>query len=220
MTHKFRRWCAGLLAVLVVFTMASCDVPEDPTGVTDPSDPAVTDPSDVITPDPTDKIATTPDGGPSMPGMITNEPNIEVEQIRLSGYQENWIARFSDVLGSHAVVDSEQALEDVLDQIRSLNKTFEVKNTYDAAFFQQYYLVVIPAQSTSGSLRYELEATVDDAGIKIAVSSVLNGVGTADMADWLLFAVMPRAEYSVDAEITIQAGQIKQPEQGLDIYDQ
>lgn len=213
MTRIFRRWAASMLVWLLMLTMASCSYPEHPVETTEPSSAGVTDPAT----DPTHDLPTSP----TLPGMITSQSNIDIEQVRLPGYDESWIYRFGNRFGTHILVETEQELDDALDHIMlSLDKPVTVNGNYDADFFRNYYLVLIPVQSSSGSFRYEAEASVENGLITITVTGSLNsGVGTADMADWLLIAALPRSEYSVDAEITIHAAQGKLPDQGLDIYD-
>ncbi len=210
MTHKFRRLHAGLLAVLLVLTMVACEIPETPTGANDPSVPTI-DPSGVVHTAPSDNV--------TLPDLLPTQGNIKVEQARVSGYDENWISRYNNLLGDYVVADSVQALTDALDQIRSMGKEFTVNDYYDAEFFQDNFLVLFPGQTTSGSVRFELEATLEGDTLTITASGVLNGVGTADMADWLLIAVLPREKYPTDAQIVIKAGSAKRPESGMDIHD-
>lgn len=215
MTRKIKLLTASMLVLALLVSMAACGVAEHPTETTQPA----ADPTTAPTTTPTTAPTTGPTVAPTLPAIPDIQANIQMEQVRMSGYHENWIAQFQNLLGENLRIASEKDLKDVLDQIRSLNKEFTVTGEYDAGFFLENVLVLIPVQSTSGSVRFVAEAEVEAGVITISVVGKLDGVGTTDMADWLLLAALPRAEYPEDATIDIKASAAIPPEQNLDIKD-
>lgn len=206
MTHKMTRLTAFCLVFVILLATAACDFAEHPTETV---------------PNPTTEpnVDILPTTLPTVPNIAQIESNVSTEQVRMSGFHENWVTAFQTVLGDFVKVTSVEELNAVAGEIRSLDKTFAFTGTYDESFFVDSYIVVVPLQSTSGSVRYQVQAKSDLSGITMEIAGGINGMGTDDMADWLLVVVLPRGEYPVDTSITVKVGQVKYYDPNLDIND-
>lgn len=219
MTHKVKRWTASMLVLLLLLSTAACGFGKHPTQTTEPGTDPTAAPTAQPTTEPTSGPTTAPTASPTVPSVPDVQENIQMEQVRMSGYDENWISRFRYLLGQSLCVGTEQELSDALDRIRTLDKEFSLGQTYDAEFFRQYFLVLIPASSTSGSVRFEAEAALENGTVTISVTGQLSGAGTADMADWLLLAALPRADYSPEMTIEVRTAGATAPGLDLDVND-
>lgn len=216
MSRNMKRWTALALVLVLLIPASACGFSEHPDKPTEPTTSPTTGPTQGSTTEPTGFSTTDPTAwNPGTAGTV----EVQAEQLRMSGYLENWVNRFCNSIGASVSVGSVQELETVLKQIRALGKEFSDPETYDAAFFEANFLVLIPAQSTSGSVRFNAVAAAENEKITITLTGKLNGVGTADMADWLVLVSMPKTTFDVDVPVTVvtNGGRVEDP--GLNIND-
>lgn len=130
----------------------------------------------------------------------------EPEQLRLDGYNAGWVDSFVGEYGAFRQVRSTEQLEELASAIGRMGKDVTFPESYDDAFFKKYRLVVIPMQSGSGSVRYDVETDFDGELITITLTPEMPGAGTADMADWLVLVPLERDEYP-DVQVDLIARQ-------------
>ena len=210
MMHDWKKKIAGALAVcLLAACLAGCNVnavtnePTDPTG-TDPqtTEPPTTEPPVVITTDPTK-----PADSPAIDRPIVSDVQgtAQLKQIRLGGYDKNWVANFGDILGEFAIINDYDSLVSAFAAVDGMGRTVNFPGEYDAAFFAENRLVLIPSGSSSGSVRYVADAVWGDNKIVISLQGKMPDVGTADMADWLLLITLPRDQFPEDMPIEVHS---------------
>lgn len=113
-----------------------------------------------------------------------------------------WASMFNSDGGCFLVVDSVDALLEGLSQRGGMDKSLDLEK-YDEAFFQENRLVLIPASSNSGSVRYTAKVTVEGETLHIEFEVQMPQIGTADMAEWLILVELPLAEYDASLTITV-----------------
>ncbi len=178
---------------------AVTDAPEDPTGETAEG----TDPVPETTPD--DSLIAT------NPAEIQKLIALEASQQRLRGKQADWGNRFTADNGNALLVSDAQELADKLPE-RGIGSDETDLSGFDENFFLNNRLLVIPMRSNSGSVRYEAAAECASHSAQIMLEGKMNGEGTADMADWLVFVTLPREAFPEDMTITTTAnGNLFQP---------
>lgn len=124
--------------------------------------------------------------------MAGNTEN--VAQIRLHNVRPGWSNGFKTDHGMFLVADSVEGLLDGLSS-RGVDTSRLDLSAFDAAFFENNRLVLIPRSTTSGSVRFgaRIDRTAD--GVKITPVGTMPEIGTADMADWLVLVSLSKAEY-------------------------
>lgn len=124
--------------------------------------------------------------------MAGNTEN--VAQIRLHNARPGWSNGFKMDHGMFLVADSVEGLLDGLSS-RGVDTSRLDLSAFDAAFFENNRLVLIPRSTTSGSVRFgaRIDRTAD--GVKITPVGTMPEIGTADMADWLVLVSLSKAEY-------------------------
>ncbi|MBR2888702.1 MAG: hypothetical protein IKC09_00320 [Oscillospiraceae bacterium] len=202
MTDNWKKYAAGVLAVLLLAAcLAGCGVQAadlDPTDPTEPSVDQTTAPADEPT-KPSEGPTVVRPVGPSILGTA------EMKQLRLPGYDSNWVVRFQDTFGACLTVQNADAFADAFASISGLGKNIAVPQGYGEEFFAENYLVLIPAASASGSVRYVADAYVAEEKISIVLEGRMPEIGTADMADWLLLVVLPRDQFPTELPVEIKA---------------
>ena len=119
----------------------------------------------------------------------------QVAQIRLYNVRSGWMNAFDTDQGAFLIADSVQSLLDGLSS-RGIDTSNLDLSTFDAAFFADNRLVVIPRSTGSGSVRFSARIEKTSDGVKITPVGTMPEVGTADMADWLVLVSLSKAEFS------------------------
>lgn len=143
----------------------------------------------------------------------------QTEQIRLPSYDAGWINRFAGAYGSFATAENPGELEAVFDAVSGMGKNVAVPESYSENFFAQYRLVLIPMQSSSGSVTYEVLISNNGALTTISLDAQMPEVGTADMADWLVLVPLERNAYPEEIQIELVSDQKAPNDPGLNASD-
>lgn len=198
MMKQWRRMIAGALAVIMFAVCFAGCTPLDDTDPTKDTTQTTTRPGETE-PSVTDTIGNMiePTGNTILPG--------EAEQLRLPGYDPGWVNRFAGEYGPFAAVENAEELDAVVVALGRMGKDVTMPESYNEAFFQQYRLVLIPMQSGSGSVSYDVSVGFDGELITVILNANMPEVGTADMADWLVLVALDRNLYPDDAETVLQA---------------
>ena len=122
------------------------------------------------------------------PAASSQQPAWCARYIPTNGYQENGV--FPRV----QVMDSLQALQDYCaanPDARSLEHADPVSfldafAVYDAAFFEENYLVFVLLEESSGSVRHEVRSVewAEESKLSISIDRKVPEIGTSDMAYW------------------------------------
>lgn len=133
---------------------------------------------------------------PKIPVTKPVEGNTEnVAQLRLYNVRSGWINAFHTERGAYLLADSVDSLLDGLSD-RGIDTSGLDLSAFDAAYFENNRLVVIPRSTNSGSVRFSARIDRIADGVMITPVGTISGVGTADMADWLVLVSLSRADYS------------------------
>ena len=116
-------------------------------------------------------------------------------------------------------MDDTAELADVLDALASMGKDVTLPEGYDDSFFAANRLVLVPMQSGSGSMRYEVTAEFDGELITITLTGKMPEAGTADMADWLVLVPLSRTEYPAGYQIDLLTDQSAPGTGDVEVYD-
>lgn len=118
--------------------------------------------------------------------------------FRLTDGAEGWLQRITPHFAQaqqgslpFALLEDGPALEAFLNALNSQSFREEAA-VFGTDFFRDYNLVIIPRQSTSGSVRYSANLQAGTKGAIITVSAEAPEIGTCDMADWLLLMPVPK----------------------------
>ena len=152
-----------------------------------------------------EQSTTVPHLGPS--ALVTKPDDFDVAgfplpQIRLHNMPQGWMEQYIGEDGCFVLVHSRQELMDLIDQFPG---TAIDSTGYDDAFFAENRLVVIPRTSNSGSVRYTAKITQENGVVNITLAGRLDGEGTMDMADWLVFVDLPIQKYGADTPVSVPA---------------
>ena len=133
---------------------------------------------------------------PTIPVTGPVEGNTDrVTQLRLYNMRAGWISAFDTAQGAFFVADSAQSLLEGLSG-RGIDTAGLDLSAFDAAFFAENRLVIIPRTTTSGSVRFSARIETAADGVKITPVGTMPEVGTADMADWLVLVSLDKGEFS------------------------
>lgn len=221
MTQTMKRMTACLMALVLSMAFTACTPPEvQPTTqpTTTPTSAPATEPTSVPTSEPAQPSEPVPTD-PTLPDIPAVDANLELEQLRMPGYDSIWTARFADRFGGFGTVQNASELADFVSAIGELGKDMALPEGYDDAFFADHYLLLIPMQSTSGSIRYEAEIKRDADKVNITVVGKMPEVGTTDMADWLILIPISRTQYPDPGQIEIDARSSQGRDDRLNIQD-
>jgi hypothetical protein len=184
--HKKRIFGVSLAVLMTAATAWGCSAPNA-------AQPTITAPATVTVP----QNATIPldKDDPMLPVTKPVEGNSEnVVQLRLYDVRSGWMNAFNTEQGAFLLADSVDSLLDGLSD-RGINTSKLDLSGFDAAFFENNRLVVIPRRTNSGSVRFGARIDRTDGGVVITPVGQMPGVGTADMADWLVLVSLNRADY-------------------------
>lgn len=126
----------------------------------------------------------------------------KVSQQRLRNMPSGWPDAFNTDEGCFLVADSVSGLAEALSRRGGLDEKLDLDG-FDDAFFREYRLVVIPRCSNSGSVRYEAVIFAEATSVQITLQGSMEGDGTGDMADWLVFVALPLEDYPAEMTITV-----------------
>lgn len=196
-----KHWINLTASLLAVLLLAGC-MPSN-MGQSDPADettaPAVTDPADETTAPPTDfgeeTLPPEKDPGDSLiataPGGTAEAFALEALQLRLHGKKDDWGSYFPAENGHALFVSDAVELADKLAQCAISSEEVDL-TAFDEEFFLNNRLVVIPMRSNSGSVRYDAMGALTGTSLEILLEGNIDGEGTSDIADWLVFVTVPR----------------------------
>ena len=161
---------------------------------------------------------TAPGNGAAGQGSAAGEPekgsaeNIvpRVQYIRTDGYCEE--ERYPQVV----VVESASALEEYIEEnhwiyafgcrdaaVAEADGTFvQAVEAYDAAWFDQYTLVLVLVEEGSGSNRHEVQGITAEGNI--IIKRIIPEVGTCDMALWHMLLELPKDSPVLEKELTVE----------------
>lgn len=212
-----QHWIKLTACLLAVLLLAGCmpsnmgqpDLSGETTApAADPAPVEGTDPIEETSPpkmEPGDSLIAT------NPAEIQKTIVLEASQQRLHGKQADWGNRFTADNGIALLVSDAQELADKLPE-RGIGSDETDLSGFDEEFFLNNRLLVIPMRSNSGSVRYEAAAACEAHSAQITLEGKMNGDGTADMADWLVFVTLPLEAFPEDMTITTTAnGKLFQP---------
>ncbi len=206
----WKRISCSLLSLVLAASLWGCATSGAPDGTTSAGNttqvPETTTPTQTTTeaPDWTTVPETT---APTVITPIVTQPQtvagtaVTTEQQRINR-TTGWASMFNSDDGCFLVVDSVDALLEGLRQRGGMDESMDLEK-YDEAFFQDNRLVLVPASSNSGSVRYTAKVTVEGETLHIEFEAQMPQIGTADMAEWLILVELPRAEYGSSLTITV-----------------
>lgn len=227
MLQYWKKLTAGMLVIVMLAAcLAGCvsdDNPDPTTGPTQITTQATTQESTTGHTEPsateTEPSTTETEPGTGETLVIPAPLNAEPEQLRLDGYNAGWVNRFVGEYGAYKLVNDTQQLAELLSAITGMGKNVTLPETYNEAFFDQYRLVLVPMQSASGSVRYEVETSFNGELITITLTAKMPEAGTADMADWLVLVPLARNAYPEGVQIDLLANQSPVGNGNLNIQD-
>lgn len=75
---------------------------------------------------------------------------------------------------------------------------------YDAVFFADQALLIVPVEAGSGSMRFSVAGVqADETGATVTIRRKVPEVGTSDMAAWLLLVSVPNVSVLPDEPVTV-----------------
>lgn len=179
----------SLAVLMTAAAVSGCSAPE-------PAQPTLTAPGSVPVTLPQEPTIPMNREEPMIPVTRPVEGNADqVAQIRLYNVRSGWMNAFDTDQGAFLIADSVQSLLDGLSS-RGIDTSNLDLSTFDAAFFADNRLVVIPRSTGSGSVRFSARIEKTSDGVKITPVGTMPEVGTADMADWLVLVSLSKAEFS------------------------
>ena len=191
-----------LLALLMAASFWGCASSQQPDGTM--SDTTQSAPETTAQPETTQAPETTvpevtADNPIGLPSVDTkpaeSDEALASEQLRLHSVTGGWKSKFNQAGGCFAVAAS-------VEELAALTEGYDVDvSAYDAAFFTENRLVLIPRSSKSGSIRYSAYAQRENGNVNITLNGEMPEMGTADMAEWLVLVVLPYSVY--DAALTV-----------------
>lgn len=178
-----------------VDTTAPADTTAQTTGNTEAEDLAFSTLPAIEIPD----MTMTP---PATGGFAGTAVSVSASQQRLDTVRSGWADAFNGNNGCFLIADSVTGLTEALSYRGGLDTQVDLSE-FDDAFFEENRLVVIPRSTNSGSVRYEASISAEDNAIGITLQGKVDGIGTGDMADWLVFVVLPLKDYPVGLTVTV-----------------
>lgn len=187
--HKKRIFGVSLAVLMTAATVCGCSTPNaaQPT-LTAPTSGAATVPREPTIPLNKEDLMI-----PMTKPMDGNTDN--VMQIRLYNARSDWMNAFETEQGAFLLADSVESLLDGLTGRGVYTSNLDL-SAFDAAFFEENLLVVIPRRTNSGSVRFGARVDQTAEGVKITPVGTMPEIGTADIADWLVLVTLSKAEFS------------------------
>ncbi len=92
----------------------------------------------------------------------------------------------------------------------------DITDDYDDAFFESHTLVLILTQEGSGSVRHEVTKVMQSSeAVQITVLRDIPNTGTADMAQWHIFAELDNSQYKgAVIRVVFEKGTFGSPTEG------
>jgi len=84
----------------------------------------------------------------------------------------------------------------------NVNDTISHGEKYNEEYFKTKALIVIELRETSGSVRHEVTKVVkNDNQITVEIKKIVPEIGTADMAEWVIYVELDKADVDKDTMV-------------------